>query len=94
MNNNVSDYINTLLKLNNEQHARNTRNVSIKFVTPQYAGEREGGKTFSVVSSKLWNKLLTSLRSLSSLRPFKIGLRNIFLNFQIKNNIFPTFDVV
>lgn len=94
LHNNVPDYINNLLKLNSEQHRRSTRNAHIKFVTPRYVREREGGKTFSVVTSKLWNKLPIKLRSSPSLRVFKKGLRNIFLDFQTKNNIFPSFDIV
>ena len=82
VNNNVPNYVNKLLKLNNEQHKRSAHNASIKFVTPQYAREREGGKTFTVVTRKLWSKLHPSLGSFSSLRAFEIGLRNIFLNFQ------------
>ena len=62
MNNTVPDYSNMLLKLNNEPHKRNMHNGSSKFVTLWYAREREDGKTVSVLTSKLWNMLPTSLR--------------------------------
>ncbi len=67
----IAPYLHKSLTLNREQHRRNTRYAEVNFVCPKYKRETEGGKTFSVTTSKLWNSLPLNLRRQPNVRLFK-----------------------
>ena len=50
-------YINELIQLNNSQHSRNTRGANFSTLPRKYTREKEGGRTFSVSTSRCWNHL-------------------------------------
>jgi hypothetical protein len=57
INGETTPYLRETLKLNREQHCRNTRYAEVNFICPKYKRETEGGRTFSVTTIKLWNSL-------------------------------------
>ena len=78
----VPTYISNMLKSNSEGHTRRTRYYICNFLCPKYQHETEGGRTFAVSVSKLWNSLPLELRQLNSLRIFKKSLWNKIFNEQ------------
>ena len=67
----TAPYLRETLKLNREQHCRNTRYAEVNFICPKYKRETEGGRTFSVTTIKLWNSLPLNLRRHLNVRIFK-----------------------
>ena len=59
-------YTNELLELNNSQHSRNTRGAKLTILPRRYIGEKEGGRKFSVTTSRCWNHLHLKLRTSQS----------------------------
>ena len=51
----LPNYLNEHLILNNKRHSRNTRYSSINAVCPKYRRESEGGRSFAVSATRLWN---------------------------------------
>ena len=85
------EYLNKLLNLNSQQHSRNTRSANLSLVTPKYNRTTEAGRTFSITSIGLWNKLSLSSRPASSINCFKYLLYNCFLNHQSEFKQFTSF---
>ena len=71
MNGKTAPYLRETLKLNCEQHCRNTRYAEVNFICPKYKRETEGGRTFSVTTIKLWNSPPLNLRQHLNVRIFK-----------------------
>ena len=71
INGETAPYLRETLKLNREQHCRNTRYAEVNFICPKYKRETEGGRTFSVTTIKLWNSLPLNLRRHLNVRIFK-----------------------
>jgi hypothetical protein len=72
INGETAPYLRETLKLNLEQHCRNTRYAEVNFICPKYKRETEGGRTFSVTTIKLWNsRLPLNLRRHLNVRIFK-----------------------
>ena len=67
-------YLNDPFIVNNERHSRSTRYSNYNVVCPHYTRETEGGRTFSVITSKLWNSLPLPLRKSQSVGSFRRGL--------------------
>ena len=78
----VPSYLMNMLRLNSEQHSRSTRFCNLNFVCPKYKRKTEGGRTFSVSTSKLWNSLPTDIRKKETVKSFKNALRNRVLDNQ------------
>jgi hypothetical protein len=71
INGKTAPYLRETLKLNCEQHCRNTRYAEVNFICPKYKRETEGGRTFSVTIIKLWNSPPLNLRQHLNVRIFK-----------------------
>lgn len=54
-----------------ERHSRNTRYSSINAVCPKYRRESEGGRSFAVSATRLWNSIPIEIRKLESVACFK-----------------------
>ena len=67
----LPNYLNEHLILNNKRHSRNTRYSSINAVCPKYRGETEGGRSFAVSATRLWNSTPIEIRKLGSVACFK-----------------------
>ena len=60
---------------NSYRHLRSTRYSSLNFVCPRFKSQLEGGKSFAVNTSQLWNALPTDLRRKPSVNYFKQAMR-------------------
>ena len=67
----LPNYITEHLILNNKRHSRNTRYSSINAVCPKYRKETEGGRSFAVSATRLWNSIPIEIRRLDSIACFK-----------------------
>ena len=67
----LPNYLNEHLILNNKRHSRNTRYSSINAVCPKYSKETEGGHSFAVSATRLWNSIPIEIRKLDSIACFK-----------------------
>ena len=67
----LPNYLNEHLILNNKRHSRNTRYSSINAVCPKYRKETEGGRSFAVSATRLWNSIPIEIRKLDSIACFK-----------------------
>ena len=81
-------YLKDLITLNNEVHSRNTRYSSSNLLCPRYKRETEGGRTFAVISCRLWNSLPLTLRKLETVKLFKHKIWGYFFNEQLILNSF------
>ena len=83
----VPAYPKTLLKLSCETHSRQTRYANFNVACPIVKRQKEGGRTFTLTSCKLWNSLPLTTRKLPTLGSFKRSLwKNIFNNQQVLNH--------
>ena len=71
----LPNYLNDHLVLNNKRHSRDTRYATINAVCPKYKRETEGGRSFAVTATKLWNNLPLHTRKLDSVTCLK---KNMF----------------
>ena len=77
----VPTYLKSLLKLSCETHSRQTRYANFNLACPIVKRQKEGGRTFTVTTCKLWNSLPLTTRKLTTLSSFKKSLwKNIFNN--------------
>ena len=67
----LPNYLNEHLILNNKRHSRDTRYSSINAVCPKYRKETEGGRSFAVSATRLWNSIPIKIRKLDSIACFK-----------------------
>ena len=74
------EYINSMLKLNSEEHIR-TQSAHLIFITPCHVRERGAGHSFTVTACKYWNNLPINLRYCASTNVFKRGLHKQFPTF-------------
>jgi len=77
INGTLPNYLNEHLILNNKRHSRNTRYSSTNAVCPKYKRETEGGRSFAVSATRLWNSTPIEIRKLNSVACFK---KNMFAN--------------
>lgn len=70
----LPSYLTDSLRLNSNLHRRNTRYSNYNLVCPLYKRQTEGGRTFGVLTSKLWNSLPLNMRKHESLNSFKNAL--------------------
>ena len=80
-------YLKTLLKLSSETHSRQTRYAIFNVACPIVKRQKEGGRTFTVTTCKLWNSLPLTTRKLATSGSFKKSLwKSIFNNQQVLNH--------
>ena len=85
-------YINKLLQLNNSQHSRNTRGANFTILPRKYTREKEGGRKFSVTTSRCWNHLPIKLVCTSpSVNILKNALYKHFKLTQLRDKCFTPF---
>lgn len=67
------EYINDLLRLNRSQHSKNTRDANLLYYLQDTIERRtiDGGRTFSVMTSKCLNHLPLELRTSPSVNILK-----------------------
>ena len=70
----LPNYLNEHIVINNNIHSRNTRYSNFNVICPKYKRETDGGRTFSVSSTKLSNSLTLEDRKAHSLKSFKKNL--------------------
>ena len=78
----VPTHLKSLLKLFCETHSRQTRYVNFNLACPIVKRQKEGGRTFTVTTCKLWNSLpLMTARKLATLssKQLKTRFGRIFL---------------
>ena len=75
INGTLPNYLNEHLILNNKRHSCNTRYSSTNAVCPKYKRETEGGRSFAVSATRLWNSTPIEIRKLNSVACFK---KNMF----------------
>ena len=56
-----------VLKFNADLHTRTGRYSKLNLACPRFNRETEGGRTFSVSATRLWNQLLTNLKCVAGL---------------------------
>lgn len=75
-------YLNDHIVVNNQRHSRNTRYSNSNIICRSYNREKEGGRTFAVTSTRLWNVLPLDLRNKDSLMSFKNNMWNSIFKHQ------------
>ena len=75
----TADYLVNILPRNTDIHNRNTRNGQINLYCPRYKYESDGGNSFSVSVTRLWNSIPTNIRRLPTLNSFKKSYRKLLL---------------
>ena len=66
--------LNEHLTINNTQHNRSTRYASHNSICPYYIPETEGGSSFAVSLTRLWNNVPLNMRKLDSVKSLKTHL--------------------
>ena len=74
------DYIDDILVRNADLHLRTTRHYNVNLVCPRYKRESEGGRTFQVSGTKLWNTIPTTIKKKSSYNSFYKAIRSYYYN--------------
>ena len=73
------EYMEDLLVRNADNNGRAGRYSNIDLICPRYIRESDGGKTFQVQGSRLWNSIPIVIRKKDSINSFKYALRKHFL---------------
>ena len=76
----TADYLVSILPRNTDIHNRNTRNGHINLYCSRYKYESDGGNSFSVSITRLWNSIPTNIRRLPTLNSFKKSYRKLLLD--------------
>ena len=79
----LPSYLNEHISINNSTHSRTTRYSNFNVLCPRYNRETEGGRTFLVTGTKIWNELPLRIRMADSIRCFK---HNMWTNIFRSNN--------
>lgn len=75
----LPSYLNEHISINNSRHSRTTRYSNFNVLCLRYNRETEGGRTFLVTGTKIWNELPLRIRMADSIRSFKHNMwTNIF----------------
>ena len=64
------NYIDNVLVRKVDTHSRSTRHCNINLVCPRYKRESEGGRSFQVSGTKIWNMLPANIRKKESYNSF------------------------
>ena len=73
-----------ILPRNFDIHNRTTRNGHINLYCPRFKFELDGGKSFSVSITRLWNNVPSTIRSLPTLNCFKKSYRKLLSCRQLR----------
>ena len=76
---NCHSYMYDLLKCNTDLHTRSGRYSALNLVCPRYNRESEGGRTFSVSATRLWNSLPIDLKKGTCVTSFRKAIYSHFL---------------
>ena len=76
---NCPSYMYDLLKCNADLHTRSGRYSALNLVCPRYNRESEGGRTFSVSATRLWNSLPIDLKKGTCVTSFRKAIYSHFL---------------
>jgi len=68
---NYPSYMYDLLKCNADSHTRSGRCSALNLVCPRYNCESDGGRTFSVSATRLWNSLPNHLKKKTCITSFR-----------------------
>ena len=71
-------YMNSLLTRNADVHSRESRHGDFNLVCSRFKRETEGGRSFSVSTTRLWNSLPRDIKSRSSLLSLSKALTAFF----------------
>lgn len=71
-------YMNSLLTRNADVHSRESRYGDFNLVCPRFKRETEGGRSFSVSTTRFWNSLPRDIKSKSSLLSLSKALTGFF----------------
>ena len=82
VNESVPTYLLESLTLNSQIHGKKTRHSEFNMICPKYIRKLEGGRSFKVTTTQLWNSLDIKLRSKPSLLSFKKNFKKYLLEQQ------------
>ena len=74
VNGSLPNYLNEHLTINNTQHNGSTRYASHNSICPYYKRETEGGRSFAVSATRLWNNVPLNIRKSDSVESLKTHL--------------------
>ncbi|RMX42268.1 hypothetical protein pdam_00009855 [Pocillopora damicornis] len=63
----LPSYLNEHIPINNSRHSRTTRYSNFNVLCPRYNRETEGGRTFLVTGTKIWNEIPLRIRMADSI---------------------------
>ena len=67
----LPSYLDDHLVIIHKRHSRNTKYANFNVICPKYKRETEGGRTFAVSASRLWNNVPLSTGKVDSVACFK-----------------------
>ena len=76
---NCPSYMYDLLKCNADLHTRSGWYSALNLVCPRYNHESEGGRTFSVSATRLWNSLPIDLKKGTCVTSFRKAIYSLLL---------------
>ena len=82
VNGSLSDYLNEQLTINNTQHNRSIRYASYNSICPYHKRETEGGPSFTVSATRLWNNVPLNIRKSDSIKSLRTNLFKTILTAQ------------
>ena len=74
VNGSLPNYLNEDLTINNTQHNRSKRYANNNSICPYYKRETEGGRSFAVSATGLWNNVPLNIRKSDSVKSLKTHL--------------------
>ena len=74
VNGSLPDYLNEQLAINNTQHNRSIRYASYNSICPYHKRETEGGLSFAVSATRLWNNVPLNIRKSDSIKSLRTNL--------------------
>ena len=88
VNGSLPDYLNEQLTINNTQHNRSIRYASYNSICPYHKRETEGGPSFTVLATRLWNNVPLNIRKSDSIKSLRTNLFKTILTAQQHLNHF------
>ena len=79
MDNRLTQCMEKMLTRNADYGSKSNRHSKVSLVCPRYKRESEGGRSFGVIGSRLWNTIPADIRSNDSFYSFKKNLKKYFL---------------
>ena len=82
VNGSLPDYLNEQLTINNTQHNRSIRYAGYNSICPYHKRETEGGPSFTVSATRLWNNVPLNIRKSDSIKSLRTNLFKTILTAQ------------